>query len=114
MRIPAIEQVIPAIDVIDVNIVILVAGVSPVFRIRIKESEPIATVLEAWIKHVTFQPFATREAYLPSILCWTGRSALVLFCRMQSLKEEQEPALAYLCCSAATSTDPSAAVRIVG
>jgi hypothetical protein len=46
--IPAVVQVIAAIAVIDVNIVGLVPGVSPVFRIRINKSEPIAIVLEAW------------------------------------------------------------------
>jgi hypothetical protein len=46
--IPAVVQVIAAIAVIDVNIVSLVPGVSPVFRISINKSEPIAIVLEAW------------------------------------------------------------------
>jgi hypothetical protein len=49
IRIPAIVQVIPAIDGVDVNVVILVPSVSPVFRIRINKNEAIATVLEAWI-----------------------------------------------------------------
>ncbi len=48
-RIPAVEQVIPVIVVVDVNIVGLVPVVSPVLRIRIDRGEPIATVLEARI-----------------------------------------------------------------
>jgi len=46
-RIPAVEQVIPVIHVIDVNVVGLVPVGSPVFRIGIIEIEPKAVVLEA-------------------------------------------------------------------
>jgi hypothetical protein len=48
-RIPAVVQIIPVIEVTDVNIVGLVPSVSPVFRIRINATEPIAAVLEARI-----------------------------------------------------------------
>jgi len=43
----AIEQVIPTINVVDVNIVGLIPGRSPVFRIWINHTEPIPAVLEA-------------------------------------------------------------------
>ena len=45
--IPAVVQVIAVIDVDDVNVVGLVPVGSPEFRIRINDTEPIATVLEA-------------------------------------------------------------------
>jgi len=45
--ISAIEQVIPAVDVVDINIVGLVPGRSPIFWIRINDTEPIPAVLEA-------------------------------------------------------------------
>ena len=46
--ISAIVQVIPVVAVYDVNIIGLVPVVSPKFRIWVNNSEPIATVLEAW------------------------------------------------------------------
>ena len=49
VRIHAVVQVIPVIRVCDVNIIGLVPGVSPVFRIRINHTEPMASVLEARI-----------------------------------------------------------------
>jgi hypothetical protein len=49
VRIPTVIQVIPVIEVLDINIVRLVPVVSPVFWIRINGTEPIATVLEARI-----------------------------------------------------------------
>ena len=49
MRIPAVVEVIPVVEVIDVNIIRLVPGVSPVFWIWVNETEPIAIVLEARI-----------------------------------------------------------------
>ncbi len=47
-RKPTVVQVIPAIEVIDVNIICFVPIDSPVFWIRIDAVEPIATELEAW------------------------------------------------------------------
>jgi hypothetical protein len=48
-KIPAVVQVIPAIVVLDVDIVGLVPVRSPVLWIRINETEPIPTVLETRI-----------------------------------------------------------------
>ena len=45
--VPAIEQIIPIAAVIDVNIVGLIPGWAPVFRIGIHHCEPAAAVLEA-------------------------------------------------------------------
>jgi len=47
--IPAIVQVIPVIGVRDVNVIAFVPIVSPEFRIRIDDAEPIAAVLETRI-----------------------------------------------------------------
>ena len=47
--IPAVVQVIPIAGVCDVDIVGLVPVPTPIFRIRINHTEPIATVLEARI-----------------------------------------------------------------
>jgi len=44
--IPAVEQVIPVIEIRDVNVVGLVPVVSPEFRIRVNDTEPIAAILE--------------------------------------------------------------------
>jgi hypothetical protein len=46
--IPAVVQVIPVFDVHDVNVICFVPVGSPEFRIRINDTEPIATVLETW------------------------------------------------------------------
>jgi hypothetical protein len=46
-RVPAIEQVIPAIGVLKVNIVGLIPVSAPVLRVWINDTEPITTVLEA-------------------------------------------------------------------
>lgn len=48
-RIPAVVQVIPIIQLCDVNIVGLVPVVLPVLRIRVNDTDPIAAVLEARI-----------------------------------------------------------------
>jgi hypothetical protein len=45
--VPAIEQIIPIAAVIDVNVVGLVPGWAPVFRIGVHHREPAASVLEA-------------------------------------------------------------------
>jgi len=42
-----VVQVIPVVDVHDINIIVVVPVVSPVFRPRVNGSDPIATVLEA-------------------------------------------------------------------
>jgi hypothetical protein len=47
--IPAVVQVIPVIGVRDVNVIAFVPIVSPEFRIRIDDAEPIAAVLETRI-----------------------------------------------------------------
>lgn len=42
-----VVQVIPVVDERDINIIVVVPVVSPVFRPRVNGSDPIATVLEA-------------------------------------------------------------------
>ena len=46
---PSIEEVIPIVDVGDVDIVSVVPIVRPIFRPRINGTEPIPAVLKAWI-----------------------------------------------------------------
>jgi hypothetical protein len=44
-----VVQVIPVPGVIDINVVVLVPNVRPVFRPRVHNAEPIAAVLESWV-----------------------------------------------------------------
>jgi len=46
--IPAVEQVVPVVDVSDIDVVGVVPVIRPVFRPRVDHTEPIAVVLEAW------------------------------------------------------------------
>jgi hypothetical protein len=46
-RIIAVVQIVSVIGIIDVDVVSLIPVGSPVFWIRINETEPIATILEA-------------------------------------------------------------------
>ena len=47
--IPAVEQVIAVVDVVDIDVVGVVPVIRPVFWPWVNETEPIALVLEAWI-----------------------------------------------------------------
>ena len=67
MRVSAVVKVIPVVDVIDVNIIGLVPGGSPVFWIWVNETEPIATELEARIP----SHYHKREAVDPKIVTST-------------------------------------------
>ncbi len=46
---PSVIHVIPVVNVVNVNVVGFVPGVRPVFRPRINQTEPEASVLEPWI-----------------------------------------------------------------
>ena len=43
---PTVEQVIPMVDVRDVNVIVVIPVVAPVFRARIHGGQPISAVLE--------------------------------------------------------------------
>jgi hypothetical protein len=45
--IPAVVQVIAVVDVDDVNVVVVIPVIAPVFRPRVNGTDPIASVLEA-------------------------------------------------------------------
>ena len=47
--IPAVVHVIAIIDIGDINVVVVVPVISPVFRPRVNRTDPIALVLEAWV-----------------------------------------------------------------
>jgi len=49
LGIPAVEQVIAVVDVHDIDVVVVVPVIPPVFRPWVNETEPIAAVLEAGI-----------------------------------------------------------------
>ena len=46
-RVSAVKQVVPIVDIHDINIVGLVPVISPEFRVRINHTEPIPAVLES-------------------------------------------------------------------
>ena len=46
--IPAVVEVIAAVDVIHINVVIVIPVIAPVFRPRVDFAKPITLVLEAW------------------------------------------------------------------
>lgn len=83
-----VEHVIPAIDVINVNVV----GVIPAHRPRFNESEPIAAILETristdknWIAHVEFMLAAKigTEAIIGNSIAAPGTEAE---CRLRALR----------------------------
>ena len=47
--IPSVVQVIAVSRVVDIHIIVVVPVVGPVFRPRVNQTEPIASVLEAWV-----------------------------------------------------------------
>ncbi len=47
--IPAVVQVIAVVNVDDVNVVVVVPVIPPVFRPWVNGTDPIASVLEAWV-----------------------------------------------------------------
>ena len=47
--IPSVVQIIAVSRVVDIHIIVVVPAVGPVFRPRINQTEPIASVLEAWV-----------------------------------------------------------------
>jgi hypothetical protein len=47
--IPTVAQIISIVEVLDIDVVVVVPVVSPVFRPRVNQAEPIATVLETGI-----------------------------------------------------------------
>ena len=47
--IPAVVKVIAVVGVGDVNVVVVIPVIAPVFRPRINEADPIALILEAWV-----------------------------------------------------------------
>jgi len=55
LGIPTVVQVIAVIGIVDVHVVVFVPVVGPVFGDRIKETEPVAVVLEAGIAAKNYQ-----------------------------------------------------------
>jgi hypothetical protein len=47
--IPLVVKVIAVVDVGDIDIVVVIPIVSPVFRPGVNETDPIALILEAWV-----------------------------------------------------------------
>jgi hypothetical protein len=47
--IPAVEQVIAVVDIHDIDVIVVVPVIPPIFRPWVNETEPIAAVLEAGI-----------------------------------------------------------------
>jgi hypothetical protein len=45
--VPAVEQVVAVVDVGNINVVVVIPVIRPVFRPRVNETEPIALILEA-------------------------------------------------------------------
>lgn len=48
-RIPAIEQVVPIVHIVDINVVSVIPVISPVFRPGVDRAKPIAVVLETGV-----------------------------------------------------------------
>ena len=44
-----VEQVIPVVDVGDINVVIVIPVIPPVFRPWVNQTYPVALILEAWV-----------------------------------------------------------------